>query len=153
MQRFCDARHAAAGASARALEASWRRVSRAFPALEAAFFARREAEAAGQGRSHHHAQPDLSGGVPSSPAVFPSSELGFALEDYGGGQPGPGILGSEAPDHLSAFSSDLSQFLRFSRLKARSIAHVVQQNVLTHSRYVLCFLRADGRMVISGDGK
>ena len=46
--------------------------------------------------------------------MFPSSELGFLLEDYG--QPG-GVLGAEPADHLAAFSGDLSRFLRYSSLK------------------------------------
>ena len=52
--------------------------------------------------------------MPPSTAVFPSSELGFLLEDYG--QPG-GVLGAEPADHLSAFSGDLSRFLRYLKLK------------------------------------
>ena len=107
-----------AAPSARALEASWARVSEAFPALESAFFRRRSAGVGGRPgqapSSSHRASAAGASPVPPSPAVFPSSELGFLLEDYG--QPG-GVLGAEPADHLSAFSGDLSRFLRYSKLK------------------------------------
>ena len=107
-----------AAPSARALEASWARVSEAFPALESAFFRRRSAGGGGRPgqapSSSHRAAAAGASAVPPSPAVFPSSELGFLLEDYG--QPG-GVLGAEPADHLSAFSGDLSRFLRYSKLK------------------------------------
>ena len=71
--------------------------------------------------------------MPPSPAVFPSSELGFALEDYGqpvGAGAGQGVLAGERPDHLSTFSSDLSKFLRYRRLRVRRPLHLLTMGML-----------------------
>lgn len=92
----------------KALDASWRRVSTAFPALESAFFARREALAAQQG-SGDSAKANLNPAALSTTRKL--SELGI------GNHASSGLLGRSQPDHLSAFTSDLSKFVRYSKLK------------------------------------
>ncbi len=76
-----------AGARDKELQENWQRVSTAFPALESAYFAQREAVLERHARQTEHAQQGQELDVRSSP-----------------------------DDHLQAFSKDLSHFCRHSKL-------------------------------------
>ena len=76
-----------AGARDKDLQENWQRVSTAFPALESAYFAQREAVLERHARQTEHAQQGQELDVRSSP-----------------------------DDHLQAFSKDLSHFCRHSKL-------------------------------------
>ena len=100
----------AGGGANKAVEASWRRVSTAFHALEGAFFARRKALAAQQ-------SPGDLAQENANPAALSTSRR---LSELGiGPHSSSGLLGSSQQDHLSAFTSDLSKFVRYSKLKVR----------------------------------
>ncbi|CAK0787313.1 hypothetical protein CVIRNUC_010531 [Coccomyxa viridis] len=80
-----------AGARDKELQENWQRVSTAFPALESAYFAQREAVLERHARQTEHAQQGQELDVRSSP-----------------------------DDHLQAFSKDLSHFCRHSKLAVKA---------------------------------
>ncbi|CAL8465090.1 g4625 [Coccomyxa elongata] len=109
---------------------SWQRVSSAFPALESAFFARREALAAGR-------LPDPS----TANTAAPSSARRLVELGIGGGNtPGSGLLCGDQPDHLAAFTRDLSKFVRYSKLKVKA---TLQYGDMLHTADMLCSISFD----------
>lgn len=94
----------------KALEAGWRRISAAFPALESAYFSRRQAALAAQEGMPTAAR---GGGSGSPLSRHPEFGLDAGLPSSLGGP----ALGSSEGDHLSAFSGDLSRFVRYNKLK------------------------------------
>ena len=99
MQRCSSLRCAPAGSLEKDLQENWQRVSSAFPALESAYFAQREALLEQQARQAQQ--------LPRSAAAAPVADAqdGLVLDVRGA-----------AEDHISAFSQDLSHFCRHSKL-------------------------------------
>ena len=142
----------AAAAAAQALavqeaasEATWRRVSHAYPQLERNFFSRRaEAEAETEEGTGAGAQVRLPGGsglmAASNPPLssFPAASSAPSQEAAAlTSPPSSSSATSTLPEHLRSFSHDLQQYSRYSRF---DVAACLQYG---ESEAVLGYIRLD----------
>lgn len=101
--------HFAGCLSGEAAKARWARVCAAFPALEGAYFGRRDAAL----RQAVGARPPASApAAPAAPVAAPGAQAGAVVA---GGSAARSAVG----EHLAAFSDDLSKFALHTRLKVR----------------------------------
>ncbi len=130
-------RHAIAGSLEKDLQENWQRVSSAFPALESAYFARREALL----EQHACQAQPLQRSAAAAQDADAQSRLAL------------GVRGA-AEDHISAFSQDLSHFCRHSKLTVGlihtfSLCSGVMGNLACHHcRYWATFIAHDMCIVV-----
>ncbi|CAL5229502.1 g12838 [Coccomyxa viridis] len=113
------------GTFERELQENWQRVSLAFPALENAYFAQREALLEQHAQQAQQAQQAQRGAEQSGDQPLDALQLDVR---------------KMTEDHISGFSQDLSHFCRHSKLAVKA---TVQNGNMMHAADMLCSISFD----------